>query len=129
MEEGLVHESFVEEGLVTELLGEELLESFVDITDDEVVGREVSFPNVGLGTVFMGAGGAVREGKFGLMEASFMSDFAVQFISTKEIGNMPILCPNFPSAQFSSTLRITDIMSPFTNERQSFSSTSVTRKS
>ena len=43
---------------------------------------------------------------------NFMSAFAVEFISTKEIGNIPILEPNFPSAQFSSTLLNTVKVSP-----------------
>jgi hypothetical protein len=79
--------------------------------------------------MMIGAGGAHREGALVLIEANFMRARADWFISTKEIGNIPILSLSFPSAQFSSTLRITVITSDFANERQSFSSTSVTRKS
>jgi hypothetical protein len=79
--------------------------------------------------MMIGAGGAHREGVLVLIEANFMRARADWFISTKEIGNIPILSISFPSAQFSSTLRITVITSDFEKERQSFSSTSVTRKS
>ena len=78
--------------------------------------------------VLTGAGGAIREGPV-LLEGSFIRFLAVGFISTNLIGKIPIRSPNFPSAQLSSTLLITLMTSPFTKEIQSFSSTSVTRKS
>lgn len=60
---------------------------------------------------------------------SFMSDLAKLFNSTKASGKIPIFPSNFPSAQFSSTLLITLIMSPFLKTRQPSSSSFVIRKS
>lgn len=76
-----------------------------------------------------GVGGTILEGADELNVASFISDFAAAFISTKLIGKIPMRSPSFPSAQFSSTRRITEIRSALLNDRQSFSSTSDTRKS
>lgn len=44
---------------------------------------------------------------------SFIKALATLFNSTKANGKMPILSNSFPSAQFSSTLLITLIISPY----------------
>jgi hypothetical protein len=53
---------------------------------------------------------------------SFMRERARLFNSTKVRGKIPILPSSFPSAQFSSTRRITLIMSPSLKTRQPSSS-------
>jgi len=77
----------------------------------------------------VGVGGAI----FDKTELKFLFDviksLAEEFISTKEIGKIPILPSSLPSAQLSSIFRIRVITSFLTKKRQSFSSTSVTLKS
>lgn len=51
-----------------------------------------------------------------------ISRFAIGFMSTNEMGKIPIEFPIRPSAQFRSTRRNTLIMVPFVNDRQPSSS-------
>lgn len=101
-----------------------------DAEDDVFVSSQFGAkPMLFAGASMLGVGGAVREVPGAESDANFIKDLAAEFISTKLIGNMPIRSPILPSAQLSSTRRMTVIMSDLENERQSFSSTSVTRKS
>lgn len=60
---------------------------------------------------------------------SFIKDLAKLFSSTKANGKIPIRSSNFPSAQFSSTLLMTEMTSPLLNVKQPSSSSLVIRKS
>lgn len=60
---------------------------------------------------------------------NFIRDLAKLLSSTKANGKIPILSSSFPSAQFSSTLRITVIISPLLNVKHPSSSSLVIRKS
>lgn len=71
----------------------------------------------------------VGGGNGGVGVVNLSNTLAEEFISTKVIGKIPIRPSKRPSAQFSSTRRITIIVSPLLKGRQSFSSTSVTLKS
>lgn len=78
----------------------------------------------------MGVGGTVLDGPCEVLKvASFIIALAAEFISTKLMGNIPTRSAIFPSAQFSSTRRSTVMMFDLLNDKQSFSSTSETRKS
>ena len=77
-----------------------------------------------------GVGGAVFDKLEELISfLDFINSLAEEFISTKEIGNIPTFPLSLPSAQLSSTFLISTIISFLAKEMQSFSSTSVTRKS
>lgn len=77
-----------------------------------------------------GVGGAVFDKLEELISfLDFINSLAEEFISTKEIGNIPTFPLSLPSAQLSSTFLISKIISFLAKEMQSFSSTSVTRKS
>lgn len=77
----------------------------------------------------VGVGGATLEGPGCAFVDNFMRDLAKLLSSTNANGNIPIRSSNFPSAQFSSTLLITDMTSPLLKVKQPSSSSLVIRKS